>query len=129
MKPSLIWVEKARLTLKQEKIPVFDLKSKFQLAWHFLILNSQKLYPPSRMQASHDIFVENGLFCIGLKVDFRLFRPLILPLMGRDEKLLQLIFNQAHSFKGLDGRNYHRSISSTASQIRSSSYGVFLAIL
>ena len=77
------------------------------------------------MQASHDIFEENGLSCIGLKVDFRLFRPVILPLIGRDEKLLQLIFNQAHSFMGLDGKNYHRSISSTASQIRSSGYGVF----
>ena len=77
------------------------------------------------MMTSHEVFEENGLSCIGLKVDFRLFRPLILPLMGKDEKLLQLIFNQAHVFKGLDGRNYHRSVTSTASQIRSSSYGVF----
>ena len=95
------------------------------MAWHFLVLNSQNSFPPSKLQASHEVFENNSLACVGLKVDFRLFRPTILPLIGKDEKLLRLIFRQAHSFIGVDGRSYHRSISNTSSHIRSAGYGVF----
>ena len=77
------------------------------------------------MLDSHEVFDQNNVSCIGLKVDFRVFKPLILPRVGRDEGLLRLIFRQAHSFIGVDGRSYHRSIVATSAQIRSSAYGVF----
>ena len=51
----LIWVAKTKLKMQNEKVPIFDLQGKFQMAWHFLVLNSQKLHPPSQMQTSHEI--------------------------------------------------------------------------
>ena len=81
------------------------------------------------MLDSHEVFDQNNVSCIGLKVDFRVFKPLILPRVSRDEGLLRFIFCQAHSFIGVDGRSYHRSIVATSAQIRSSTYGVFFLTL
>ena len=124
----LTWLEKVRIKLQYRPIPVFCLQKKFQLAWYFLILNSQKS-PPTKLPASHEAFDHIGMSCVTLKVDFRLFKPLILPKIGRDENLLRLIFRQALTFVGIDNRSYHRSIVSTSAQIRSTGYGVFFLTL
>ena len=89
----LLWLQRARESIKikkgndKDKINVIvevSFKTKIQLAFYWLIKNSQELHPPPKLDAGHSIITKNDITCIKDSLDSRLFRVNILPIIGKD---------------------------------------------
>ena len=78
------------------------------------------------MDKSYSLLEIHNVICVNSNIDSRLFQTKPLPLLGKDLKLLQMIFWQSHLIfvSGLKGQTYHRSKILTAGHVRNSNYGV-----
>ena len=116
------------MKIKSEAIPEICLTEKFKLAFHWILRNSQQIFPPPSMDKSYSLLEIHKVMCINSNIDCRLFQNRPLPLLGRDLKLLQMIFWQSHLIfvSGLKGQTYHRSKILTAAYLRNSNYGVYI---
>ena len=60
-------------------------------------------------------------------IDSRPGEPTCIPLLGRDEHLLELLVGKAHHvYNGLKKQVFHRSATGTAASLRSGHMGVFI---
>merc|ERR1711888_125452 len=107
-------------------LALYTVGYKVLAAWTWILLHSQAVFPPPDLKQGYIIETKSAVLHVTTNIDARPHRPVSVPLVGKDEKLLELLVWKAHYvYTGLKGRVLHRSIGGTAAMLRSRQLGVY----
>ena len=93
--PSLL-LKKTRQKLQNKEIEEYTITYKILEAWKWILLHSQTLYPPPELGKNYIVEIRSCIKHVTANIDARPHRPKSVPLIGKDEKLMELLVWKAH---------------------------------